>query len=111
MPVIAGPPTITINHDHQFLVCEPNATMVPNGSVGFFARDTRFVSGYSLSINGRTPLLLDANPVDHFAARWEFITPELPLAGTRDGIEHDIVLEERSIGLRLDRTIFEGIHE
>jgi glycogen debranching enzyme len=111
MPVIAGPPTITINHDHQFLVCEPNATMAPTGSVGFFARDTRFVSGYSLSINGRTPLLLDANPVDHFAARWEFITPELPLAGTRDGIEHDIVLEERSIGLRLDRTIFEGIHE
>jgi len=85
--------------------------MVPTGAVGFFARDTRFVSGYSLSINGRVPLLLNANPIDHFAARWEFTTPELPLAGTRDGIEHDIVLEERAIGLRLDRTIFEGIHE
>ena len=27
MPVISGPPTITINHDHQLLVCEPDATL------------------------------------------------------------------------------------
>ena len=111
MPVISGPPTLTINHDHQFLVCEPNATMVPTGALGFFARDTRFVSGYSISINGIAPLLLDANPVDHFSARWEFLTPELPLAGAFNGIERDVVLEERAVGLRLDRTIFEGIHE
>ena len=32
MPVTHGPPTITINHDHQFLVCDPNATMVPSGA-------------------------------------------------------------------------------
>src|SRR5438105_8479576 len=111
MPVISGPPTITINHDHQLLVCEPDATLAATNPVGFFARDTRFVSGYSVTINGRPPLLLDANPIDHFSARWEFTTPALPLAGTRNGAEHDIVLEERAIGVRLDRTIFEGIHE
>jgi glycogen debranching enzyme len=111
MPVVSGPPTVTINHDHQLLVCERDATLAAANPVGFFARDTRFVSSYSLSINGRAPLLLDANPVDHFAARWEFTTPELPVAGTRDGHEHDIVLPQRSIGLRLDRTILEGVHE
>jgi glycogen debranching enzyme len=111
MPVISGPPTITINHDHQLLVCEPDATLAPGNPVGFFARDTRFVSGYSLMLNGRPPLLLDANPIDHFSARWEFTTPPLPLAGNRNGAEHDIILEERAIGIRLDRTIFEGIHE
>src|SRR3989440_9677839 len=111
MPVISGPPTITINHDHQLLVCEPDATLAPGNPVGFFARDTRFVSGYSLMLNGRSPLLLDANPIDHFSARWEFTTPPLPLAGSRNGAEHDIVLEARAIGIRLDRTIFEGVHE
>jgi len=111
MPVTHGVPTITINHDHQFLVCDTNATMVPTAGVGFFARDTRFVSGYSLTINGRVPLLLDASPFDHFSARWEFTSPELTLAGTRNGAEDDVILEGRAIGLRLDRTIFEGIHE
>src|SRR5438105_4267445 len=111
MPVTHGVPTITINHDHQFLVCDTNATMVPTAGVGFFARDTRFVSGYNLTINGRVPLLLDASPFDHFSARWEFTSPELPLAGTRNGAEHDVILEERSLGIRLARTIFEGIHE
>src|SRR5437899_3989768 len=111
MPVTHGTPTLTINHDHQFLVSEPNGTMVASAGVGFFARDTRFVSGYSVTINGRAPLLLDASTIDHFSARHEFTTPELPLAGTRDGAEHDIILEERAIGFRLDRTILEGVHE
>src|SRR6202158_6263251 len=111
MPVTHGAPTITINHDHQFLVSEPNAAMVGTGGVGLFARDTRFVTGYAVTINGRVPLLLDASTIDHFSARHEFTTPELPLAATRNGAEHDIILEERAIGLRLDRTIFAGIHE
>src|SRR6202162_2557628 len=111
MPVTHGAPTITINHDHQFMVSEPNGTMLPNAGVGFFARDTRFVSSYSVTLNGRVPLLLDASTIDHFSVRHEFTTPELPLAGTRNGAEHDIVLKEHAIGFRLDRTIFEGVHE
>ena len=111
MPVVSGPPTITINHDHQLMVCEPNGTMAATNPVGFFARDTRFVSGYSFTLNGKPPLLLDASPIDHFSARWEFTTPELLLAAVHDGSEHDSMLEERAIGIRLDRTIFEGVHE
>src|SRR5467141_277244 len=93
------------------MVSDPDATLEPTGAVGFFARDTRFVSGYSVTINGRVPLLLDASTIDHFSVRHEFTTPELRLAGTKNGAEHDIILEERAIGFRLDRTIFEGIHE
>ena len=110
MPVTAGPPTVTINHDHQFLVCEPDATMAPQGDVGFFARDTRFVSGYSITINGRAPLLLDASTVDHFSARHEFTTPQIPVGGTSFG-HSEAFLPERSVGFRLDRTILEGVHE
>src|ERR1700737_2501498 len=111
MPVTHGTPTITINHDHQFMVSEPNATMVPTAGLGFFARDTRFVSSYAVTINGRVPLLLDASTIDHFSARHEFTTPELPLAATRDGAHDDIMLCGRAVGFRLDRTIFEGVHE
>src|SRR5260370_1529349 len=111
MPVTHGAPTITITHDHQFMVSDPDATLAPTGAVGFFACDTRFVSGYSVHLNGRLPLLRADSTIDHFSARHEFTTPELPLAGTLNGAEHDIMLKERAIGLRLDRTILEGIHE
>src|ERR1700737_4455159 len=102
MPVTHGTPTVTINHDHQFLVCDPNATIAPTAGAGFFARDTRFVSSYAVTINGRLPLLLDASSIDHFSARHEFTPPELPLAGTQNGAEHDIMLDERAIGFRVD---------
>src|SRR5438067_11330776 len=97
MPVTHGVPTITINHDHQFLVCDTNATMVPTAGLGLFARDTRFVSGYNLTINGLVPLLLDASPFDHFSARREFTSPALPLAGTRSGAEHGVSPEARAL--------------
>jgi len=110
MPVIIGPSTVTINHDRQFLVCQRDATVIPSGDVGFYARDTRFVSGYGVTINGRPPLLLDATAVEHFSARHEFMTPELPLSPGTDG-GRDGALAEGSIGFRLERSILEGIHE
>ena len=110
MPVTVGPSTLTINHDRQFLVCQPDATMSIQDDVGFYALDTRFVSGYTVTINGRRPILLDAIAVNHFAARHEFTTPELPL-GPSFGSTREEVIPERSIGFRLERNILEGIHE
>src|ERR1700681_3791140 len=110
MPVTVGPSTLTINHDRQFLISQPNATMAPQDDVGFYARATRFVSGYGLTLNGRPPKLLDAITVEHFSARYEFMTPELPL-GPGSGAGADGLLPEGSIGLRLGRPILEGIHE
>src|SRR6202165_1287930 len=110
MPVTVGPSTLTINYDRQFLISQPNATMLPQDDVGFFASDTRFVSGYGLTLNGRPPKLLDAITVEHFSARYEFMTPELPLGpGSDAGAEG--LLPEGSIGFRLERTILEGGHE
>ena len=110
MPVTVGPSTLTINYDRQFLISQPNATMLPQDDVGFYASDTRFVSGYEVTLNGRPPKLLDAITVEHFSARYEFMTPELPL-GPGSGAGADGLLPEGSIGLRLERTILEGIHE
>src|SRR5207245_9423369 len=110
MPVTVGPSSLTINHDRQVLISQPNATMLPQDDVGFYARDTRFVSGYSVTINGLKPLLLDAITVEHFSARHEFMTPELRLgSGTGDGA--DGVLPVGSVGFRIERTILEGVQE
>jgi glycogen debranching enzyme len=110
VPVIVGPSTITINHNNRFLIAQPDASMAPNDDVGFFAQDTRFVSAYRMTINGREPLLLNASRVEHFSVRHEFTTPELPL-GTGALGPSALKLPPRSIGVRLDRTIREGVHE
>src|SRR5437879_12818108 len=110
MPVTVGPSTLTINHDRQFLISQPTATMAPQDDVGFYARDTRFVSGYAVTINGRPPRLLDAITVEHFSARYEFMTPELHLGPASDA-SADGILPEGSVGFRLERTILEGVHE
>src|SRR6202165_2928737 len=110
MPVTVGPSTLTINHDRQFLISQPNATMATLDDVGFYARDSRLGSGYGVTINGRLPLLLDAITVEHFSARYEFMTPELHLGGA-SGAVADGTLPERSVGFRLERTILEGVHE
>ena len=110
MPVTVGPSTLTINYDRQFLISQPNATMAPQDDVGFYAQDTRFVSGYAVTINGRLPRLLDAITVEHFSARYEFMTPELHL-GPASGAGADGLLPEGSVGFRLERTILEGVHE
>ena len=110
MSVTVGPSTLTINHDRQFLVCQPDATMAVQDDIGFFAQDTRFVSGYAVTINGLRPVLLDAITINHFSARHEFMTPELPL-GPGFGSARAEAIPARAIGFRLERTILEGIHE
>src|SRR5438128_856141 len=110
MPVTVGPSTLTINHDRQFLISQPNATMVAQDDVGFYASDTRFVSGYGITVNGRLPRLLDAITVEHFCARYEFMTQELHLGPGSDA-SADGILPEGSVGFRLERTILEGVHE
>src|SRR5918992_22634 len=110
MPVSVGPSIITINHDDRFLISNPDASFTPNEDAGFFARDTRMVSGYRTTINGFSPILLNAANIEHFSARHEFTTPELPVSGAYWG-PGEPGLPARSIGFRLDRSLYEGLHE
>ena len=110
MATTVGASTITINQDHQFLVCQRDATIQATGDVGYFARDTRLVSGYRVTLNGLPPILLDAMTIEHFSARHEFISPELPISGGFLATP-EASLPARSVGFRLERTILEGVHE
>src|SRR5919201_4062348 len=56
---------------------------------GFFAEDTRFLSRFTLTINGARPLLLSSGKVEYFSAA--FYTRN-PLAG---GLSQDVLSIER----------------
>ena len=98
-----GPATITINRDDRVLVCQPDGSIAGAADDGFFARDTRFVSGYRLRLNGQSPVLLNsaADPVLLVALR-----VHEPGAPRRDG-----PIPRTASRSALDRTISGGVHE
>ena len=57
LPIQVRPSTITMNRDDRFVVCQPDGRIERLAEEGFFARDTRFVSGYEVFLNGQRPAL------------------------------------------------------
>src|SRR6185503_10945308 len=72
-----GKPTITINRNDRFVVSGHDSRIDGAGSNGFFAADTRFVSGYRILVNGRDPVLLTSAATHFFASRYEFANPDM----------------------------------
>ncbi len=102
-PVQVGPASITINRDDRFLVCQPDGRILGGIDDGFFTRDTRLISGYDLKINGKRPLLLNSAPIQFFSARFEYSNEPF--------IDDVGPIDRQTIGIRVDRTVDEGIHE
>jgi len=99
-----GPPTITIHADDQFCVSATNAEMSSTLEQGYFAADTRLVSGYRVKLGRVRPVLLNSAATGHHCARFEFTNPATKQA-------NGTPLAESSLHLRLDRTIGRGVHE
>ncbi|MGI8929270.1 MAG: glycogen debranching N-terminal domain-containing protein, partial [Candidatus Limnocylindrales bacterium] len=70
LAIPVGPSTVTINRDDRVVVCQPDARIDASRDEGFFARDTRFVSGYDLTLNGHRPVLLNSSPIQFFSSRF-----------------------------------------
>jgi glycogen debranching enzyme len=103
LPIKVGPDTVTISRDDRFVVCGPDGRIAHDAEQGFFASDTRFVSGWELTISGQAPVLLSAAPIRSFSARHHFTNPALTDGGG--------VVPAHSLAVRLDRTIAGGVHE
>ena len=89
--------------DDRVLVCEPDASMSRDDGQGFFAADTRFVSGYRLRLGGTAPVLLSSAGVSSFGARFEFTNPKLKTALG--------ALAADTVHLRLERSLGGTLHE
>ena len=103
LAVPVGPPTVTINRDDRVVVCQTDGRIDAAEQEGFFARDTRFISGYDFFLNGRRPMLLNSSAVEFFSSRFEYTNPEL--------IDEEGVIPRETVSLRLDRTVSGGVHE
>jgi len=103
LPIQVGPATITINRDDRVLICQPDGRIDVGAEEGFFARDTRFVSGYDLYINGRRPVLLNSSPIQFYSARFEYTN--------EDTLDEVGLIPRHSLSIRLDRTMSGGVHE
>jgi glycogen debranching enzyme len=103
MEVTVGPPVLTINNGNTFLVSELDGSITPASDQGFYSRDTRFLSAYQLSINGKRWTLLNSGTIAFYASQTYLVNPRIV---TEDG-----VIAAGSVGLILSRTVTEALHE
>jgi glycogen debranching enzyme len=104
MAVAVGPPTVTIHYNDEFCVSALDGNISSTEEQGYFAADTRLVSGYRLKLGREHPQILNSAAVAHHSARFEFTNP---LFFGNDGMP----IQPNMLHLRLDRTIGPGLHE
>src|SRR6202035_1642694 len=102
--VSVGPPVVSTHFDDEVVFCEPRGGMSSTKEQGYFAADTRLVSGYRLKLGGERPILLSGAAVAHHSARFEFTNPPIVCSDGRQ-------LPGGSLHLRLDRSVGPAIHE
>ncbi|HEX4864087.1 MAG TPA: glycogen debranching N-terminal domain-containing protein, partial [Acidimicrobiales bacterium] len=59
---------VTLVEGSAFVICSPGGEMFPDVAHGLFFRDTRFLSRWSLRINGEAPESLARSLQDPYAA-------------------------------------------
>jgi glycogen debranching enzyme len=106
---------LTILEGSTFCICDELGDVEPEGPLGFFTDDTRYLSLFRVTIGGAVPLLLSAAKLEHFAAAFYLRNPvvaglppdALTLARRRfvgDALQDHLVLEnvsERPLELQL----------
>jgi glycogen debranching enzyme len=101
--VKVGPPVITINNGHAFLVAGFDGSIADASDQGLYFRDTRYLSRYQLFIDGKPWMLLNSGAIAYWASRTYFVNPTVP---TDQG-----VMPSGTVGLILTRAISDAFHE
>ncbi|MGH7231341.1 MAG: amylo-alpha-1,6-glucosidase [Nitrospiraceae bacterium] len=101
--VTVGPPVITINHGHTFLISEFDGSITDASDQGLYCRDTRYVSRYQLYIDGKPWTLLNSGGSAYYASRAYLVNPAV---STDEGI-----IAPGLIGLVVTRAVSEAFHE
>jgi glycogen debranching enzyme len=103
LEVTVGPPALTINSGDTFLVSEINGSITHDSDQGLYSRDTRYISGYQLYINGKSWTLLNSGAVAYYASQTHLVNPAV--------ITEDGAIAAGTVGFLLSRTLAEGLHE
>lgn len=101
--VSVGPPVLTINQGNTFMVTDLDGSIRAESAMGLFSFDTRFVSYYEVSANGKPWTILSSGPLSYHSARFHLLNQSFDT-------ETGKVLEN-TIALTMDRSIGEGVTE
>jgi glycogen debranching enzyme len=94
---------VTLVEGSAFLICSPSGEVNPEAAEGLFFRDTRFLSGFSLRVNGDIPEPLARSVPDPYSAT--FVARTHPRLGKADS---DLMIERRRYvgrGMREDLLV------
>lgn len=103
LEVTVGPPVLTINSGHTFLVSELDGSISHASDQGLYSSDTRYLSGYQLYINGERWTLLNSGAITYYASQVHLINPTV--------VTEENVIAPGTVGLLLSRTLVEALHE
>jgi glycogen debranching enzyme len=98
-----GPPVITISQGRTFMVTDQRGFINTSTDMGVYAVDTRFISYYELYINRVPWEVINSSQLRFYASRYQLKNPEVKTEGG--------VIAENALGLTVNRTVNEGIHE
>lgn len=103
--VTVGPPVLTINKSSTFLVTDQNGEIDRAEALGLFVADTRFLSGYTLWVNGHRWERISSATTTHDAARICLTNPAI-----RD-FSGEMLLDAETLSLSIYRVVDQGLHE
>ena len=98
-----GPPDITISQGRTFMVTDQRGFINTDSDEGVYDADTRFISFYSIFINRVPWLVINSSQLAFYAARFQLTNAEINTEGG--------VIKADALGLTINRTISEGVHE
>ncbi|MGH7046984.1 MAG: amylo-alpha-1,6-glucosidase [Stellaceae bacterium] len=104
LQIKVGPPLLSINQGYSLLVTALDGQITWPGNCGFYVRDTRMLSAWSIYADGQPWELLNSGTIAYFAAQVFLTNPGFV---TEDG-----TIARRTLLLQLGRSIGEGgLHE
>src|SRR5579884_629747 len=98
-----GPPVITISQGRTFMVTDQRGFINTDSDEGVYAIDTRFISFYHIYINRVPWNVINSSQLAFYASRFHLTNPKVNTEGGE--------IAKDSLGLTLNRTVSEGIHE
>ncbi|MCU4184260.1 hypothetical protein K6U06_07795 [Acidiferrimicrobium sp. IK] len=93
-PVGAATERVTLVEGSAFLICAQNGDLTPESPEGFFFRDSRFLSRWTLEVNGERPEALATDSPEPYAAT--FVARTRPRPGRADS--NLMVVRHRYVG-------------
>jgi glycogen debranching enzyme len=97
---------VILKEDRVFVVSDLNGD-IPIGNhlgLGLYQSDTRFLSGFEMKVNGRTPILLNHSVDRAYVATFQLVNPQIELDG-------GAVIPRQSLSIRRTRFLHHGLHE